>query len=213
MRRSPGFAATALVTLALGIGATTAVFSIVHGVLLRPLPYAAPNRLVRVWEEYPGGVSPAGNRWLSRATYAGWREQLRARSTRSVATGCLSISSTLGERARQGVRRAGLAGGARPRSAWRRRLGRLFTDGRRPGRSAPPVVIISDALWRERYGSNPGRPRRLAGHRRAARTRLSASRRRRSSFRTRACASGCRTRFRDRRQRRPGRLSSRRWRD
>ena len=77
MRRAPGFAATALITLALGVGATTAVFSIVHGVLLRPLPYAAPDRLVRLWEEYPGGVSPAGNRWLSRSTYAVWRESAR----------------------------------------------------------------------------------------------------------------------------------------
>ncbi len=75
MRRAPGFAATALITLALGVGATTAVFSIVHGVLLRPLPYADPDRLVRLWEEYPGGVSPAGNRWLSRSTYAVWRER------------------------------------------------------------------------------------------------------------------------------------------
>ena len=70
MRRSPACAATALITLALGIGATTAVFSIVRGVLLRPLPYADPDRLVRLWEEHPGGVSPAGNRWLSRPTYA-----------------------------------------------------------------------------------------------------------------------------------------------
>src|SRR6478672_6784879 len=77
MRRAPGFAATALITLALGVGATTAVFSIVHGVLLRRLPYRDPDRLVRLWEEYPGGVSPAGNRWLSRSTYAVWREHTR----------------------------------------------------------------------------------------------------------------------------------------
>ena len=76
-RRAPGFAATAVITLALGVGATTAVFSVVHGVLLRPLPYAGPDRLVRLWEEYPGGVSPAGNRWLSRSTYAVWRENAR----------------------------------------------------------------------------------------------------------------------------------------
>lgn len=70
MRRAPGFATTALITLALGIDATTAVFSIVYGVLLRPLPYADPDRLVRLWEEHPAGVSAAGNRWSSRSTYA-----------------------------------------------------------------------------------------------------------------------------------------------
>src|SRR5918996_57433 len=77
MRRNAGFAVAALSTLALGIGATTAVFSIVHGVLLRPLPYAAGERLVRLWEEHPGGVSPAGNRWLSNHTYYAWLEDPR----------------------------------------------------------------------------------------------------------------------------------------
>src|SRR5215207_731924 len=77
MRRAPAVAVTAVVTLALGIGATLAVFATVHGVLLRPLPYADPAQLVRVWEERPGGASPAGNRWLSRSTYVGWLEHGR----------------------------------------------------------------------------------------------------------------------------------------
>src|SRR4051812_11813203 len=58
LRRNKGFAATALLTLALGIGATTAVFSVVYGVLMRPLPSPAADRLVRLSEEHPGAVSP-----------------------------------------------------------------------------------------------------------------------------------------------------------
>src|SRR5437660_8710016 len=57
MRRNPGFTSAALVTLALGIGATTAIFSVVYGVLLRPLPYPQPDRIVRLWER-----GAAGNR-------------------------------------------------------------------------------------------------------------------------------------------------------
>src|SRR3954469_21537620 len=53
--RSPGFSAVAILTLALGIGATTAIFSVVYGVLLRPLPYADPNRIVAIYEIEPSG--------------------------------------------------------------------------------------------------------------------------------------------------------------
>jgi putative ABC transport system permease protein len=153
MRRAPGFAATALLTLALGIGSTTAVFSIVQGVLLRPLPYPEPSRLVRLWEEHPGGVSPAGNRWMSRSTYAVWRESSR---TIEAVGGFM-----LAERAVTfGSERFKLFGaqvspalfgtlGATPA------LGRLLADeDDRDG--APKVVVLSDGLWRERYGADPG---------------------------------------------------------
>jgi hypothetical protein len=77
LRRAPVFAVTALATLALAIGATTAVFSIVNAVLLRPLPYPESQQLLRLWEEHPGGSSPAGNRWLSEGTRAAWRQSSR----------------------------------------------------------------------------------------------------------------------------------------
>jgi putative ABC transport system permease protein len=152
MRRAPGFAATALITLALGVGAATAVFSIVHGVLLRPLPYPDSSRLIRIWEEHPGGASPAGNRWLSRSTYAGWRE-------RAHTLGALGGYALYEYRLGSGANRFKIFGapispavldtlGATPA------LGRFFVDDDdREG--APKVVIVSHQLWRERYASDP----------------------------------------------------------
>ena len=152
MRRAPGFTATALGTLALGIGAATAVFLIVHGVLLRPLPYAAPDRLVRLWEEHPGGVSPAGNRWLSRSTYAVWLGNSRTLD----ALGGYALSDFPVVFGDDAVKESG----ARVSPALLRTLGvapalgRFLTDDEdREG--APGVVIVSDSLWRERYGSRP----------------------------------------------------------
>ena len=63
LRRDRAFTAAALLALALGIGATTAVFSVIYGVLLRPLPYPEPDRLVRIYEEHPGAPNlPASRR-------------------------------------------------------------------------------------------------------------------------------------------------------
>ena len=70
LRRRPGFALPVIVTLALGIGATTAGFSVVYGVLLKPLPYRDPSRLVQLWEPNPrfgwteATIAP-GNQWCS----------------------------------------------------------------------------------------------------------------------------------------------------
>src|SRR5688572_14519191 len=71
-RRAPALTAAVLLVITLGIGTATAVFSVINGMLLRALPYPGSDRLVRVWEEHPGGSSPAGNRWLSHRTQSAW---------------------------------------------------------------------------------------------------------------------------------------------
>jgi putative ABC transport system permease protein len=74
LRRSPGFAAVALVTLALGIGATSAIFSVVRTVMLEPLPYHEPDRVVAVWETNRGGTS---RNVIAPANFVAWRERAR----------------------------------------------------------------------------------------------------------------------------------------
>src|ERR1700751_891441 len=74
IRKSPGFALTTIVTLALGIGATTAIFSLVNAVLLRPLPFPEQDRLM--WVHQPGHSLPGvGPEALSYPTYFDWRAQ------------------------------------------------------------------------------------------------------------------------------------------
>ena len=74
MRRAPGFTAAALVTLALGIGATSAIFSVVRTVMLEPLPYRDPERIVAVWETNRGGTS---RNVIAPANFVAWRERSR----------------------------------------------------------------------------------------------------------------------------------------
>src|SRR5690242_1455715 len=140
MRKSPGFTAIAVLTLALGIGANTAIFSLVNGILLVSLPYPNPERLVSVTGTYPKGA------------FVAMQEQLRTMDVGAYAEGHEFNLTGRGEPVRLTgtLVSAGLFSilGARPE------LGRTFYPGEDiPGQNG--FVILSHALWVEKFGSNP----------------------------------------------------------
>src|SRR5262245_6273122 len=76
VRRSPGFALLVILILGLGVGVNTVMFSVVNAVVLRPLPFATPDRLVRVWHVPPAAQFPGATRFsVSPANYLDWRAQ------------------------------------------------------------------------------------------------------------------------------------------
>lgn len=148
LRREPGPVATAVLTMALGIGAATALFSVLYGVLLKPLPWHEPERLVRL-EERRGG-RPGRIPWtVSNGTYLAWRGHS---TTVEDVGGWMSITSTLGgtndpERIRAARLTPSLFGVLRARPA----AGRLFVDQDATARQ-PTVVILAHGLHQRRFG-------------------------------------------------------------
>ncbi len=149
LRRNPVFAAVVIGTLALGIGANTAVFSVVNTVLLRSLPYRDPGRLVRLWESR---VAFPGSRIVTTgSTLAAWRA--RTHSFEAIAAWARETSTDTG-----GVEPEELVGAAITPNLFRSlgvRLerGRDFTDDDAE-MTAPDVVILSHAFWMRRFGGD-----------------------------------------------------------
>jgi predicted permease len=153
LRRTPALAVTVLLTFALGIGITTAMFSVVHGMLLRPLPYSEPDRIVRIWEEHPGGATIAGQRWLSNHTY----KALNSGSSTLEAVGAFSAYDWT---VRFGDGDPIKAFGSPVSPAVFRMLGAApalgrFFDESEAREGAHHVVVIGDRLWRDRFGAAP----------------------------------------------------------
>jgi putative ABC transport system permease protein len=151
LARAPGFAVVAVLTLALGIGANTAIFTVVNALLLRPLPYGEPDRLVMVWQDLRGRGGPH-DEWATPGNYADWRLAKDVFEDVAVISGW----------------RPTLTGGAEPEPIPGERVSHEYFSvlGISPvqGRSfqqsddvpnAPPVAMMSYGLWQRRFGGDP----------------------------------------------------------
>jgi putative ABC transport system permease protein len=149
LRKSPGFTLVAIVTLALGLGTTTAIFSVVNGVLLRPLPYPEPNAVMRVWNSFEGSTHAP----LSPAEYFDYRDQVQAFSAFGAYATGQAMNLTGGDRPER-LHASYLTAGVFPALGVRPALGRVFAaDEDTPGGNK--VVVLSNAFWRRRFGASP----------------------------------------------------------
>ena len=146
--RSPGFAAVATLTLALGIGVTTAIFSVVNRVLLSPLPYPESERLVQIWEHSP---QDADHNPVSPGNYIDWRQRARSFEAIGAYQGPFGVALT-GDGEPVQILAASftpwamIALGAPPQ------LGRTLTAADAEGRG--DVAVLSHGFWQERFGGD-----------------------------------------------------------
>src|SRR5688572_8237072 len=146
LRHAPGFALAAVLTLALGIGATTAMFSVVDAALLRALPYPEPDRLVAVFETMPGN----DRRQVAPANLVDWRQESRTltglsafyTSRRTIGTGA----------APERILSTSVSGGIFTTLGARASIGRTFTASDDSG-SSERLAVLSDGLWWRLFGA------------------------------------------------------------
>ncbi|HEY6929635.1 MAG TPA: ABC transporter permease, partial [Thermoanaerobaculia bacterium] len=148
--KNPGFTAIVLTTIALGIGANTAIFSVVNAVLLRPLPYARPERIVAVYQANPShGITSNGVSYLN---YSDWAAQ--ARSFEGLGAIRMHDFTLTGEGEPALVAAGTVTSNVFGLLGSTPLIGRgLIPSDDAP--DAPPVAILTEKLWRERFGSNP----------------------------------------------------------
>ena len=151
LRKAPGFTMMAVLILALGIGANSAIFSIVNSVLLKPLPYPDANRLVVIWENNRRlGAERAGP---SGPNYLDWKEQAQSFSDMALIEIGSGLLTGLGEPeefpgARVTPNFLSLLGA-------KTMLGHTFSPSDSAGSSRHNVAVLTYAFWQRRFGSDP----------------------------------------------------------
>lgn len=147
--KAPGFAAVAVLSLALGIGLNTAIFSLIDAMLLRPVPYPAPDRLVFLteWSEQVPNMS------FSIANFKDVRDQSTAFEHLGASRSRSYTLTGRGDAERLSGREA--SSGFLPALGLEAMVGRLF-DAEHDQAGAPPVAVLSEGFWARRFGRDPG---------------------------------------------------------
>jgi predicted permease len=149
LRRSPGFTLAAVLSLAIGIGANTAIFSVANALLFRPLPYRNADRLAILWNRSPG--LDIAQDWFSPAQYFDIRNS-QAFEQVAIAIGGFYNLTGAGEPERVGATR--VSSNLLPMLGAHAELGRLFApEEDSPGHA--PAVVLTHAMWARRFGSDP----------------------------------------------------------
>ena len=149
LRRAPGFAVAAALVVALGVGANTAAFSVADFVLIRPLPFAQPDRLVKIWERIPG----YSRQELSPVEYRDWKRMSSSFAMMGASRG-LAVNM-IGQGEPQHVEGAALTAELLPMLGAQPVIGRIFTaEDDRPG--AQPTLLLSYRMWQSEFGGDAG---------------------------------------------------------
>ena len=171
LRRTPAFSLTAILTLTIGIGAVVAIFAVLNGVLLRPLPYGNPDRLVGAWHELPPiSISKANQ---TAGFYFTYKKLSRSIDNMALYTdGAANVSEAGGAGEPQRLALGWITASLIPTLEVTPLLGRNFSEAEDLP-NGPDAVIISEGLWRTRFGGDRavlgrtlevnGRPRQIIG--------------------------------------------------
>src|SRR6185436_2001926 len=151
LRKSPGFTVVAVVTLALGIGANSAIFSVVNALLLKPLPFKDPDRLVRIWGKFDHEGIPKN--WISEPELIDLNQM--SNSFEDIAAFQEDGANLTGNHDPVRINAAFVNAGLFPLLGINAKLGRTFSDDEdQPGRNK--VALLSHRVWQSRYGSSAG---------------------------------------------------------
>ncbi|HEU0039043.1 MAG TPA: ABC transporter permease, partial [Verrucomicrobiae bacterium] len=158
VRKAPGFALVVVVTLALGIGANSAIFSVVNGVLLHSLPFPSAEQVMRVWHTPPQSSFPGMSTFsVSAANFLDWQAQNHVFSSMAV-YGFRGFTLTGGDKPEQ-VDATAVSAGFFSTLEVQPMLGRAFSaEEDQPGHSN--VVVLSHRFWQDHFGANRG----VVGH-------------------------------------------------